>query len=134
MNDSETIETLGDKYRGLDRCFPARGVEAIDTGCLLTFPYPDDGAPQDVLIETDEFTALCPWTGLPDYGKLVVCYTPDRRSVEPLIRAPEAVQPAGVRRVRVVDGAILERESAHAGLLPRVGRQVRSHRRLLTGV
>ena len=79
MNDGEAIETLGDKYRGLDRRFPARGVEAIDTGCLLTFPYPDDGAPQEVVIDTDEFTAVCPWTGLPDYGKLVVCYMPDRR-------------------------------------------------------
>ena len=45
MDDSDTIETLGDKYRSLDRHLPARGVEAIDTGCLLTFPYPDDGAP-----------------------------------------------------------------------------------------
>src|ERR671935_41079 len=57
MNDSDTIETLGDKYRSLDRHLPARGVEAIDTGCLLTFPYPDDGAPQEVVIDTDELTA-----------------------------------------------------------------------------
>jgi len=82
MHDGETIETLGDKYRSLARCFPASGVEAIDTGCLLTFPYPDDGAPQEVVVDTDEFTAVCPWTGLPDYGKLVVCYTPDRRCLE----------------------------------------------------
>ena len=82
MHDSETIEALGVKYHSLDRPLPARGAEAIDTGCLLTFPYPDDGAPQEVVVDTDEFTALCPWTGLPDYGTLVVCYTPDRRCLE----------------------------------------------------
>src|SRR6266850_4624829 len=35
-------------------------------------------------------------------------------AVEPLVHAPEAVQPARVRRVGVVDDAILERERAHA--------------------
>ena len=82
MHDSEALEISGARYRSLDRPLPARGVEAIDTGCLLTFPYPEDGAPQEVVVDTDEFTALCPWTGLPDYGKLIVCYTPDRRCLE----------------------------------------------------
>ncbi len=34
------------------------------------------------------------------------------RAVEPLVHAPEAVNPALVRRVGVVDDAILERERA----------------------
>src|SRR5258708_3194887 len=37
------------------------------------------------------------------------------RAVEPLVHAPEAVQPALVRRVGVVDDAVLDRERAHAG-------------------
>jgi len=73
---------VGERYRALDRELPTRGVEAIDAACLLTFPYPVDGARQEVTIDTDEFTAVCPWTGLPDYGTLVVRYTPDRACLE----------------------------------------------------
>src|ERR687883_679544 len=38
---------------------------------------------------------------------------PARRPVEPLVHAPENVEPACVGRVRVVDDAVLEREGAH---------------------
>src|SRR5450755_3590385 len=48
------------------------------------------------------------------------------RAVEPLVHAPEAVQPARVRRVGVVDDAILERERAHARPLAPVRLPVRS--------
>ena len=33
-------------------------------------------------LDTDEFTAVCPWTGLPDYGTLYVFYVPDRSCIE----------------------------------------------------
>jgi 7-cyano-7-deazaguanine reductase len=75
-------ETLGAKYRDLDRELPVRPVEDIDASILLTFPYPEDGAEQEISIDTDEFTAVCPWTGLPDYGTLVVRYTPRRDCLE----------------------------------------------------
>src|SRR6266700_3497026 len=51
---------------------------------------------------------------------------PEWRAVEPLVHAPETVQPARVRRVGVVDDAILERERAHAGSFSPVGRPVRA--------
>src|SRR5207302_8591737 len=51
------------------------------------------------------------------------------RAVEPLVHAPEDVQPALVRRVGVVDDAILERERAHAGPFSPVRRPVRSNAR-----
>src|SRR6266436_8182074 len=51
------------------------------------------------------------------------------RAVEPLVHAPEDVQPALVRRVGVVDGAILQRERAHAGPFSPVRRPVRSNAR-----
>src|SRR5712691_6937780 len=47
-------------------------------------------------------------------------------AVEPLVHAPQAVQAALVRRVGVVDDAILERERAHAGPFSPVRRPVRS--------
>jgi 7-cyano-7-deazaguanine reductase len=75
-------ETLGAKYRNLDRELPVRPVEDIDPSILLTFPYPADGVEQEINIDTDEFTAVCPWTGLPDHGTLVVRYTPRRDCLE----------------------------------------------------
>src|SRR2546421_8503507 len=51
------------------------------------------------------------------------------RAVEPLVHAPEDVQPALVRRVGVVDDAILERERAHPGPFSPVRRPVRSNAR-----
>src|SRR2546425_9209711 len=49
------------------------------------------------------------------------------RSVEPLVHAPEAVKPAGVRRVGVGHDAILERERTHAGPFVPVGLPVRTN-------
>lgn len=81
MNTRDEMAS-GERYRALDRELPSTGVETLDAGCLLTFPYPADGMRQDIRIETDEFTAVCPWTGLPDYGTLVVRYMPDRSCLE----------------------------------------------------
>src|SRR6266704_4435983 len=83
------------------------------------------------------------WSFMPDTGRLcslavvlVVAAPPEAvlvatewRAVEPLVHAPEAVQPALVRRVGVVYDAILERERAHAGPLLPVRRPVRSNSR-----
>ncbi len=46
----------------------------------IPFDYP--GSATEVVYETDEFTAVCPWTGLPDSGKLVIRYLPDSLLVE----------------------------------------------------
>lgn len=82
MDTITETDALGARYRALDRQLPTQGLEAIDAACLLTFPYPADGAAQEVVIDTDEFTAVCPWTGLPDYGTLTVRYTPQVRCLE----------------------------------------------------
>src|SRR5216684_7637170 len=67
---------------------------------------------------------------------LVVAAPPDAglvaaewRAVEPRVHAPDAVHPALVRRVGVVDHAVLEHERAHAGSLLSVRRPVRSNAR-----
>src|SRR5207249_5250626 len=54
--------------------------------------------------------------------------SPPRCPVEPLVHAPETVQPARVGRVGVVHDAILERERAHTRTLPRVRQPVRTDR------
>ena len=33
-------------------------------------------------LDTDEFTAVCPWTGLPDYGTLDISYVPAQSCIE----------------------------------------------------
>src|SRR5260370_18102974 len=53
----------------------------------------------------------------------------ERRAVQPLEHAPDAVQPAPVRRVGVVDDPILRREPPQPGRLSSVRRPVRSHGR-----
>lgn len=58
--------------------FQDEGV--IRTDFLETINY--DGNPQEVTYETDEFSAVCPFSGLPDIGKVVVTYVPGRKLVE----------------------------------------------------
>ena len=77
-----TIESLLGQYENLDRKLAARGEEAIDAGCLLAFEYEYPHQPAEIGIDTDEFSALCPWTGLPDYGTLNVSYIPGGLCVE----------------------------------------------------
>ena len=77
-----TIESLQDKYEQLSRRFDIRPEGGIDPGCLLTFDYEYAGQEAEVAIDTQEFTAVCPWTGLPDFGTLKLSYVPDRSCIE----------------------------------------------------
>ena len=49
---------------------------------LVTFPNPAPRRDYVVRHECPEYTALCPVTGQPDFGTIVVIYTPDRLCVE----------------------------------------------------
>ena len=71
-----TIHSLQQKYDSLALAIAVKGEEAIDSSCLLAFEYEYPEQPGEVCIDTDEFTALCPWTGLPDCGTLAVTYVP----------------------------------------------------------
>ena len=54
--------------------------ERIRSDLLQTFPY--EGPRQRILYETREFSAVCPYSGLPDYGALSIEYIPARVIVE----------------------------------------------------
>jgi len=56
------------------------GPEAIDAAVLETFPY--EGPEQEIVTETDEFSAVCPYSGLPDFATLTITYVPSDRCVE----------------------------------------------------
>ena len=77
-----TIQELKEQYEGLDQELPSRGEEAIDPSCLLTFEYEYPNQQSQVVMDTDEFTAVCPWTGLPDYGDLTISYIPGDSCIE----------------------------------------------------
>ena len=66
----------------LDRRYDAEKPSAIDVAALETFPYESPGKEITVNIETDEFTAVCPWSGLPDFGTVRVDYIPGRVLIE----------------------------------------------------
>ena len=77
-----TIPELKAQYEELDRQLPAKEEETIDRDCLLTFEYEYPERDTEVVIDTDEFTAVCPWTALPDTGELVISYIPSRSCIE----------------------------------------------------
>ncbi len=68
--------------RPLDRRYDVEKDSAIDVGALETFPYEYPGKDITVTIDTDEFTAVCPWSGLPDFGTIRVDYIPARVLIE----------------------------------------------------
>ncbi len=77
-----TIPELKEQYEGLDHRVDIRQDAAIDTECLMAFEYEYPEQESEVSIDTDEFTAVCPWTGLPDYGTLQVVYVPGESCIE----------------------------------------------------
>ncbi|MCL2144752.1 MAG: preQ(1) synthase [Endomicrobia bacterium] len=56
--------------------------DKVDPSLLEIMPYRYVGKNINVCIETEEFTCLCPWTGLPDYAYLIINYTPAKSVVE----------------------------------------------------
>ena len=49
---------------------------------LDTFPNPRPERDYEIEIRAPEFTSMCPKTGLPDFGEIIVRYVPGARCVE----------------------------------------------------
>lgn len=62
------------------KTIPFVGPEHIDTAVLETFPY--EGPPQHITCTTTEFSAVCPYSGLPDIAKVVLEYQPRAKCIE----------------------------------------------------
>jgi 7-cyano-7-deazaguanine reductase len=56
--------------------------EKVTPSLLEAIPYEFIGKNINICIETEEFTCLCPWTGLPDFAYIVINYIPDKTVVE----------------------------------------------------
>jgi 7-cyano-7-deazaguanine reductase len=62
------------------RTVPFVGPEHVDIAVLETFPY--EGPEQEIVTETKEFSAVCPFSGLPDFATLTIHYVPGKACVE----------------------------------------------------
>ena len=62
------------------RTVPFVGPEHVDVAVLETFPYA--GPEQEIVTETKEFSAVCPFSGLPDFATLTIRYIPGQACVE----------------------------------------------------
>ena len=49
---------------------------------LETFPNPQPTRDYEIKIDCPEFTSLCPKTGQPDFGAIIVRYQPDNVCIE----------------------------------------------------
>lgn len=58
--------------------YPADPAKAV----LETFDNPSPGKRYSVEFDTEEFTALCPVTGQPDFGRINIRYVPGRKCIE----------------------------------------------------
>ncbi len=66
----------------LDRRYDMQDLSSIDKSALDVFPYEYAGRDIVINIDTDEFTVVCPWSGLPDFATIKIDYIPDRVCIE----------------------------------------------------
>lgn len=64
------------------RTFSFDGVESLTPEVLETFPYEYPAREAEVEISTDEWSCVCPFSGLPDFGTLTVRYLPSASCIE----------------------------------------------------
>lgn len=72
----------GTPLTGLDKRYDTESVSSIDTLVLETIPYQYPGRDVVVSVDTNEFTAVCPYSGLPDYGVIKIHYLPRKLLIE----------------------------------------------------
>jgi 7-cyano-7-deazaguanine reductase len=64
------------------RRFDTESESTIDRPTLETIPFDFPGSATEIKYSTEEFTFVCPWTGLPDFGTLELSYLPQAKLVE----------------------------------------------------
>ena len=74
MSDTSNLTKLGSPTR--------YQYDQPSADILESFANSRPGSPWVVELDCAEFTALCPMTGQPDFGRLRILYVPDARCVE----------------------------------------------------
>jgi 7-cyano-7-deazaguanine reductase len=62
------------------KVFRFEDENSIQPELLEAFTY--SGEKQFITYETKEFSAVCPFSGLPDYGQLIIDYIPKKHCIE----------------------------------------------------
>ncbi len=62
------------------KTFEFEDYSSINDSFLETIDY--EGLPQEITYETEEFSAVCPFSGLPDIAYLRILYVPREKIVE----------------------------------------------------
>lgn len=77
-----TLDIYSDRYKNLDKLLEeviSRGEDPANlliSFPLATLPFENTVSNAKVTCEYEELTAFCPWTSLPDQGKVYVEYRP----------------------------------------------------------
>ncbi len=79
MADSQSPLT---GHPGLERRWDVEPVESVDRSILMAIDYLYPEKVTNVEYNYPEFTSVCPWTGLADFGELVIRYVPRQNLVE----------------------------------------------------
>src|SRR2546423_13543981 len=74
--------TGGKPFKARGKKLEFQGVDALDPKLLEAFDYAFPGREIDIITTTEEFTTVCPFSCLPDFGRLTISYVPDRLCVE----------------------------------------------------
>lgn len=82
MNKRRGKQRLQQMPQALDRRYDVEDLTSVDVDVLETFPYEYPGKDIVIHIDTEEFTAVCPWSGLPDFATIRVDYIPKRDIIE----------------------------------------------------
>lgn len=74
------------QFKAEDKTLPFKGPDAIEADILECFDYEYAGKPvgkdMEIVTTTDEFTSVCPFSGLPDFARVTITYTPGKHCVE----------------------------------------------------
>ena len=70
------------QFEPLDRRYDTQDQSTVDPAVIETFPYEYPGKDIVIDIDTDEFTAVCPFSGLPDFALVRIHYIPGRDIIE----------------------------------------------------
>ncbi|BAU29395.1 7-cyano-7-deazaguanine reductase [Aneurinibacillus soli] len=75
-----TVEHNHEKYNKIR--FDTQDETAILVDILETIPYEYAGKKTEIVIPTNEFTSVCPWSGLPDFADIQIAFVPNEKLVE----------------------------------------------------
>lgn len=86
MGDKKNRKSARNQFKAHDRTLPFEGPETIDASVLECFDYEyadtESGRNAEIETTTDEFTSVCPFSGLPDFACVTITYTPGNKCIE----------------------------------------------------